>query len=52
MMNLPPHPDPHELGGVAVISDTSEIFEGSLSRVVMSKIWNLKSCPVSQLRTR
>src|ERR1700681_2565058 len=43
MMNLPPQPGPQLLGGVPVISDTSEIFDGSLSRVVMSKIWNLKS---------
>ena len=32
MMNLPPQPGPHEFGGVPVISETSEIFEGSVSR--------------------
>jgi len=47
MMNLPPHPGPHEFGGVPVISETSAIFDGSVSLVVMSKIWNLKSLPVS-----
>ena len=38
-MNLPPQPRPHESGGVPVISDTSAIFDGSLSLEVMSKIW-------------
>ena len=30
-----------------VISATSVIFEGSVSREVMSKIWYLRSLPVS-----
>jgi hypothetical protein len=47
MMNVPPHPGPHDPGGVPVISETSEIFDGSLPRVVMSKIWYLRSFPVS-----
>ena len=47
MMNLPPQPGPHEFGGVPVISDTSEIFDGSLSLEVMSKIWYFRSVPVS-----
>ena len=29
---LPPQPGPHEFGGVPVISETSEILDGSLSR--------------------
>jgi hypothetical protein len=37
-MNLPPQPGPQELGGVPVISETSEILDGSVSREVMSKI--------------
>ena len=51
-MNLPPQPGPQLSVGVPVISDTSEIFDGSVPRVVMSKIWNLNSLPVSQLRMR
>ena len=47
MMNLPPQPGPHEFGGVPVISETSEIFEGSVLLEVMSKIWYFKSFPVS-----
>jgi hypothetical protein len=35
---VPPQPGPHEFGGVPVISETSVIFDGSLSREVMSKI--------------
>ena len=46
-MNGPPHPLPQLSGGVPVISETSEIFAGSVSRVVMSKIWNLNTFPVS-----
>ena len=46
-MNGPPHPGPHELGGVPVISDTSEIADGLVARSVMSKIWYFRSLPVS-----
>jgi hypothetical protein len=38
MMNGPPHPGPHEPAGVPVISETREIFDGSVAREVMSKI--------------
>ena len=33
-MNEPPHPGPHEPGGVPVISDTREIFDGSVARLI------------------
>jgi hypothetical protein len=47
LTNGPPHPLPQLPAGVPVISDTSAIFDGSVSRVVMSKIWNLRLVPVS-----
>ena len=37
-MNVPPQPGPQEFSGVPVISVTSEIRAGFVSRVVMSKI--------------
>jgi hypothetical protein len=46
-MKVPPQPRPQLPAGVPVISDTSAIFDGSVSRVVMSKIWNLNTLPVS-----
>src|ERR1044071_4249310 len=51
-MNVPPQPGPQLFGGVPVISDTLEIFDGSEARVVMSQISNLNFLPVSQLRIR
>ncbi len=34
IMKGPPHPIPHEFGGVPVISETNEICDGSVSREV------------------